>query len=811
MPHHRLSLHEETNNNGARLIDFAMGRNMVISSTKFQHLNIHKATWLSPDQKTRNQIDHVVIDARHASSVLDVRSFRGVTIDSDHYLVAAKIRMRISNARNVRPGTRKLDVTKLLTQQTAEAYSSRLSELLNSSNSSTDNPRSQWEHISTSMHSAALETIGFKHPPQKNPWFDEECRKANEEKIAAYRRTLQATATRSTWERYREMRSAERHLKQRKKREFEQRELAEIEMLRSRNDARKFYQKVTRLSQGKNTGTPNCRDSQGNLVTDTQSALRLWREHFSKLLQGDDSENSADRGMYPMPPNNQDDSIPEISYDEVRIAIRRLKNNKASGVDCLPGELFKTGGETLVRYMHQLLRTIWLTESMPDVWNQSVICPVLKKGDPTRCENYRGISLISISYKVLSTILCERLKPYTNTLVGPYQCGFRPGRSTTDQIFTLRQILEKTHEFQVDTYHLFVDYKAAFDSPVREAVHEIMTELGIPAKLTRLCMMTMSNTTSSVKVGAEISEPFDTLRGFRQGDPLSCNLFNLIMEAVIRRAGAERSGTIFYKSVQLLAYADDIDIIGKTKRAVSAVFSDIEKESAKVGLMVNQAKTKYMHSTSQPTRRDNSQLIAGEYAFEAVKDFVYLGSLVTQDNNISLEISRRIALANRCYFGLSKQMRSKALSRRTKLKLYKTLILPVLLYGAESWTISASDALALGVFERKILRKIFGPVRIGVEYRIRMNHELYELFADMDIMQRIKIQRLRWLGHVVRMDENAPASKVFERKLQGTRRRGAQRLRWKDQVLSDLSALGVTDWRRRAQDRCAWRRTIGRP
>ncbi|XP_050745641.1 craniofacial development protein 2-like [Drosophila biarmipes] len=80
----RFSLHETTSNNGLRLIDFAAARNMVVSSTRFRNLDIHKATWLSPDQNTLNQIDPVVIDGRHASSVMDVRSFRGVNIDSDY-------------------------------------------------------------------------------------------------------------------------------------------------------------------------------------------------------------------------------------------------------------------------------------------------------------------------------------------------------------------------------------------------------------------------------------------------------------------------------------------------------------------------------------------------------------------------------------------------------------------------------------------------------------------------------------------------------------------------------------------------------
>ena len=95
-------------------------------------------------------------------------------------------------------------------------------------------------------------------------------------------------------------------------------------------------------------------------------------------------------------------------------------------------------------------------------------------------------------------------------------------------------------------------------------------------------------------------------------------------------------------------------------------------------------------------------------------------------------------MANRCYYGLSKQLKSKANSRQTKLTLYKTLILLVLLCE----------------------RKIYGPICVDGEYRRRMNHELYQLFSDIDIVRRIELQRLRWLGHVVRMEEDATAQKA---------------------------------------------------
>ena len=122
---------------------------------------------------------------------------------------------------------------------------------------------------------------------------------------------------------------------------------------------------------------------------------------------------------------------------------------------------------------------------MPDEWNLSIVCPVHKKGDPFDCANYRGISLLNIGYKILSAVVCERLKPFVNNLIGPYQCGFRPGKSTIDQIFTLRQVLEKSQEVKIGTHHLLVDFKAAHDSVHRDELYSAMSSFGIPTKLVR--------------------------------------------------------------------------------------------------------------------------------------------------------------------------------------------------------------------------------------------------------------------------------------------------------------------------------------
>ena len=90
------SLHQDTNDNGVRIVNFATSKNLVVKSTMFPHRDIHKHTCTSPDGKTHNQIDQILIDGRRQSSILDVSSFRGADCDTDHYLVVAKVRERLA-------------------------------------------------------------------------------------------------------------------------------------------------------------------------------------------------------------------------------------------------------------------------------------------------------------------------------------------------------------------------------------------------------------------------------------------------------------------------------------------------------------------------------------------------------------------------------------------------------------------------------------------------------------------------------------------------------------------------------------------
>jgi hypothetical protein len=149
-------------------------------------------------------------------------------------------------------------------------------------------------------------------------------------------------------------------------------------------------------------------------------------------------------------------------------------------------------------------------------------------------------------------------------------------------------------------------------------------------------------------------------------------------------------------------------------------------------------------------------------------------------------------------------MRLKFLKKNTKMRIYKTIIRPAVTYSSETWTITAKDE-NLHIFERQILRKIFGPVNIDNIWRIQNNMESDELIEGADIVRFIKAQRIKWLGHTQRMDQVKPARKLLDWKPMGTRQVARPRQQWQEDVIEDFKKLKVRNWKETAKDRRTWR------
>jgi len=135
-----------------------------------------------------------------------------------------------------------------------------------------------------------------------------------------------------------------------------------------------------------------------------------------------------------------------------------------------------------------------------------------------------------------------------------------------------------------------------------------------------------------------------------------------------------------------------------------------------------------------------------------VEEFKYLGTTLTNQNSIQEEIKSRLKSGNACYHLVQNLLSSSLLSKNTKIKIYRTIILPVVLYGCETWSLTLREGRRLRVFEKRALRRIFGPKRDEVtgEWRKLHNEELNDLYSSPSIVQVIRSRRISWAGHVAR-------------------------------------------------------------
>jgi hypothetical protein len=194
-------------------------------------------------------------------------------------------------------------------------------------------------------------------------------------------------------------------------------------------------------------------------------------------------------------------------------------------------------------------------------------------------------------------------------------------------------------------------------------------------------------------------------------------------------------------------------------------FEKLKNISLQNGLIVNENKPKYMKCTGKETQLDG--LTVRNIQIDQVRSFSYLGTIVNENNRLEEEIRERIVKGNKAFSTNITLFKSKLVSRKSRLKLYWSVIRPVVVYDCETWVLKESIIQRLSVFERKILvlRKIFGPTKEdNGNWRIKTNIELDDLLKHRNIINYFKAHILSWFGHINRMPETSTVKKIYKRK-----------------------------------------------
>ena len=354
-----------------------------------------------------------------------------------------------------------------------------------------------------------------------------------------------------------------------------------------------------------------------------------------------------------------------------------------------------------------------------------------------------------------------------------------------------------SHGLRVDLplYINFIDYEKAFDSVDRETLWKLLRHYGVPEKFLSLIHCTYQGMTCKVAHAGQLSESFEVRIGVRQGCLLSPFLFLLVIDWIMKTTTTGRNNGIqwtLWTQLDVLDFADDLTLLSHNHTQMQDKTTRLAETSAGTGLKINKRKTELMKINA--TAR--APVTVGGEPIREVESFVYLGSVVDKQGGTDRDVSSRIGKARAGFIMLKNIWTSIKISMTTKLRLFKSNVKSVLLYGSETLGMTKATMQKIQTFINMCHRRIFNtrwPEKIS-------NEELWQRAGQEPVDQQIRRRKWGWIGHTLRKPASSTTRQALLWNLQRRRKRGRSRNSWRRDTEAELREMGTT-WKEKGRPR----------
>lgn len=828
---------------GEMLLEFADAKELTVLNTVFKKQDVKKITFASGGNNT--QIDYILMRASERRSVVDVKVIPGEPCLTQHRLLVGVVKLQ--------PATKKekISLSKCRVWKLREPDMKRkFQEIVQKKwglgvGGGVDGV---WSGIRDSLREAAEEVCGRTKGMRKHRdtgfWSEEigELVKVKRQKFITQHRTGEEVDKEAYRVAKRVVKKAIGKAKDVERGAF----LDKVELEFRRGNGYKWTKQL--LSSNKDVvGSGGVKNAEGKVVCEEVEMRKIWKEYHEKLLNEEFEWDRSSLGEVCATSGPAE----LLSLEEVRRAIAKSRDGKAAGPSGVVCEMLKAWDEVGVKCMTDICNAVVAEGKVPEDWKRSWMVNVYKgKGDALECGSYRGIKLLEQPLKVLERVVERRIRRIVE--IDDMQCGFTPGRGTTDAIFVVRQVQERFLEKKRDLWMAFVDLEKAFDRVPRDVLWWALRKMKVDEWLIKIVQAMYEGAKTAVRIDGGESEEFGVRVGVHQGSVLSPLLFIIVIEALSREFKVGLPWEVLY--------ADDLVLLADSEEALSAKLKVWKEQMEVKGLRVNIAKTKVMkcgvgsgqveksgkypcpvcrkgvgrnsimcvkceswvhkrcsgivgalkgitgfHCDSckgKITRQtgDTGNLsMRGVGNFERIDKFCYLGDMMEAGGGVGWASRCRVRSAWSKFRELAPLLAKRGASLNVKGKLYSACVRSVMTYGSETWATGIEDLNRLVRAERMMVRTMCGvALRDG-----KSSVELLGRLGIVSVAEIVERGRLRWYGHVERKGEEDWVSKCRKLEVAGDKGRGRPRRTWQQCVASDRKKYGMQ--RTEPSDKVKWR------